>query len=368
MRLIYTLIILTAIGMMGCQSNDSQKKDNPVDNNISSDPQGSLESKSNGYWEKLEMKKIGDGKGGVASLIPMPSSWNLSSGMITGPKGLKISDFPIQSFMANFEPSLNQAYSQAGQRMRQMPGVQQLMQEDFVPWGQSKGLEFVRFYEIPEISKMDKWYVDQLFKAMPSRTEVNAFGIDWKDQNGNPYFQLVHLNVSTSQSMQNWYYLVSGLEADPSYFETAKKQYIFSLANTRYNLEPIMTYNKEEAQRVGQSWAAFNERMVRNQNAFEASQREFVNRSNAVNDAIMSGWRAKNASSDKQQEQFIDGVYERTNVQDPNGNTYKVDEGANQYWMNNNGEYIGTQLQDYNPNLDDNMNEQNWQELTRIKK
>jgi predicted oxidoreductase (fatty acid repression mutant protein) len=32
--------------------------------------------------------------------------------------------------------------------------------------------------------------------------------------------------------------------------------------------------------------------------------------------------------------------------------------GANQYWMNSNGEYIGTQLQNYNPNLDDNMNEQ----------
>jgi len=82
----------------------------------------------------------------------------------------------------------------------------------------------------------------------------------------------------------------------------------------------------------------------------------------------MSGWRERNASSDRQQEQTIDGIYERTNVQDPEtGQKYKVAAGANQYWMNSNGEYISTQLHDYNPNLDKNMNEQKWQQLKQIK-
>ncbi|MBK6838291.1 MAG: hypothetical protein IPG90_08435 [Bacteroidetes bacterium] len=71
---------------------------------------------------------------------------------------------------------------------------------------------------------------------------------------------------------------------------------------------------------------------------FEAQQRAFVNKSNAINDAIMNGWRANNAASDKQQEQRVDGIYERTNVVDPsNGQRYKVAAGANQYWMNSNG-------------------------------
>ena len=215
---------------------------------------------------------------------------------------------------------------------------------------------------------MDRWYSEQLYKAMPSRADVAAFGIEWKTSEGNPYFLLLHINVSTSQTIQSWYYSASSLEADPTHFEAAKKQYIFSLANMHYNLQPIMTYNQQEAQRVGQSWVQHNQRMAQNQASFEASQRAFVNKSGAINDAIMSGWRERNAASDKQQEQTIDNIYERSNVQDPStGQQYKVGAGSNQYWMNSNGEYIGTQLSTYDPNLDNNMNEQRWRELKEIK-
>ncbi len=168
--------------------------------------------------------------------------------------------------------------------------------------------------------------------------------------------------------MQGWYYMCNGLEAEPAHFEKAKKQFIFALSNTRYNLEPIMEYNQQEAQRVGQSWAAHNQRMAQNQANFEASQRAFVNRSNAINDAIMSGWRERNAASDKSHEQFIDVINERENVVDPNsGQKYKVASGSNQYWMNSNGEYIGSNLQGYDPNLDKNMDPQKWQELKKAK-
>lgn len=329
---------------------------------------------SNGYWEKLVMTELRDAKGMVAAVVPFPSSWKImqanSNGgpSITGPNGIKVTDYPTRTFMDNYNPSLQYSYSQSGQQMRAMPGIEQLIQEDFVPVAANSGLQFVKYYEIPEISKMDKWYCDQLLKALPSRSDIAAFGTEWKTKDGNPYFLLIHLNVSTSDAMQYWYYRSSGLEADPEHFEAAKKQYIFSLSNMRYNLEPIMVYNREEAQRIGQSWAAHNQRMAQNQANFEAKQRAFVNKSNAINDAIMSGWRERNASSDRQQEQTIDGIYERSNVQDPEtGQKYKVAAGANQYWMNSNGEYIGTQLQDYNPNLDKNMNEQKWQQLKQIK-
>lgn len=330
---------------------------------------GSNEDKKEGsqFWEKLQMNELRDANGMTAALLPLPASWKLMSGggpTITGPHGVKVTDFPVKSFMYNYDPSLQYAYSQGGQQMRAMPGIEQLIQQDFVPWGNSNGLTFEKYYEIPEISKMDRWYSEQLYKAMPSRADIAAIGTDWKNSNGDPYFLLIHLNVSTSQTLQTWYYMVSGLEAEPAYFEAARKQLIFGLANMRYNLQPIMVYNQQEAQRVGQSWATHNQRMAQNQANFEASQRAFVNKSNAINDAIMSGWRERNAASDKNQEQFLDMINERQNVVDPTtGQGYKVAAGANQYWMNSNGEYIGTKLNDYNPNLDDNMNEQKWQEL-----
>lgn len=253
--------------------------------------------------------------------------------------------------------------------MRPMPQIDQLIKEDFIPWANTKGFQYVKHYEIPEISKLDKWYSDQLYKAMPTNSYVKAYGSEWKDKNGKPYFLIIRLNASETQYMLNWYYMSSLLEADASVFEQAKKQYIFALSNMRYNLEPIMKYNKEEAQRIGQSWEAFNKKMVANQAAFEAQQRAHVNKSNAINDAIMSNWKSGNASSDRNQENFIDMIREETNVQNTEtGKIYKVQEGANLYWMNQDGDYIGTKSPTYNPNLDETINEQKWQELKKIKK
>ena len=376
MRTSYLLLAI-AITAVGC--SDERHTTGESNTAKTAEAGRSEESKahqeSSGFWQKLVIKEFRDNTGTVIVTMPFPSDWSIPDAVrqgepsITGPVGLKVTDFPAQSFMDNYDPGLQQSYYQSGQRLRGMPRIDQLIQEDFVPQMAERGYQLVTHYEIPEVSKMDKWYSDQLYKAMPSRSEITAIGTDWKSEGGRPYFLLIHLNVSTSQTMQTWYYTSAGLEASPAHHERAKKQYIFALANARYNLQPIMAYNEQEAQRVGQSWAAHNQRMAQNQAAFEASQRAHVNKTNAINDAIMSGWRESNAASDRSQERTIDGIYERTNTIDPTtGEGYKVAAGANQYWMNSNGEYIGTQRQDYNPNLDDNMNEQRWRELKDVKR
>jgi len=359
-RFFYTLFIIISFISCNNKSNNTDST-SPTDNKSSN-------AKQNEFWQKLVMNEVPDGKGGVAAIIPLPADWKLNTNgvSISGPNGIKVTDFPAHSFMINYNQSLQYAY--ANTQMRALPSIEQLIQEDFIPAMASKGYEYIKSYEIPEISKMDKWYSDQLFKAMPSTTIAKAFGSDWKDKSGKLFFLLIHVNASETQDMQNWYYMSSLLEADDDVFESAKKSYIFALSNMRYNLEPIMAYNREEAQRVGQNWSAFNQRMAANQAAFESSQRAHVNKSEAINAAIMSGWKSSNAASDKNHEQFIDMIREETNVQNnETGTTYKVQEGTNQYWMNSNGEYIGSNQQNYNPNLDENMNEQKWQELQRIK-
>jgi hypothetical protein len=369
----WSKILLAAIAISAASCNNSTSSNTITVTDTLSDgsiverkTQNNTDAGSENYWEKLVMVEIKDKHGIVAAIMPFPSNWNIGS-VITGPHGIRVTNYPLQLFMINYNPMLQQAYSQTQQRA--MPGIEQLIQEDFVPAAQQRGMQLEKFYEIPEVTKMDKWYSDQLFKAMPSQIEIAAIGIDWKKPDGGSYFQIVHLNVSTSNAGQNWSYYVSGLEAEPEHFEKAKNQYVFALANARYNLEPIARYNREEAQRCNQSWAAHNARMAQNQANFEAQQRAFVNRSNAVNDAIMSGWRERNASGDRMQEATIDGIYERSNVQNTEtGQMYKVQAGANQYWMNRDGEYISTRLNDYDPNLDDNMYHQKWQQLKEVKK
>jgi hypothetical protein len=327
-------------------------------------------SVSNGnYWQKMMMHEVRDNKGTILFWQPLPSDWKFNSHpadgvTIRGPHGIKVTDYPLQSYMHDYSGM----FGQSSMPNRAMPHIDELIQQDVIPSAASIGLRYIKNYELPEVSKMDKWYSDQLYSITPLTKYIKVFGIDWQDNNGNEVFSVLHVSSSKGQYSEVWSYRVSLLEAEPSVFKLARKQYVFSLANMRYNLEPIMAYNQAEAQRIGQSWDAFNKRMAANQAAFEASQRAHINRTNAINDAIMSNWRSSNAASDKNQEQFIDYVYENQNVvNEETGKAYKVQQGYNQYWMNNDGEYIGTPSNTYNPNLDENLNEQNWQKLNQVK-
>lgn len=318
------------------------------------------------------MQPFRDGQGTVVVEMPFPAGWKIIANhkqgepTITGPNGVRITDYPLQTYLYTSDPQMQQTYRMSGQRLRALPDVERLVQEDMVPWAEKRGLKFERQYEVAEISTIDKWYSDQLFKAMPTRSKVVAIGTEWSTASGEKCFVLLHLNSSDGQNLQMWSYYCTALEAEKSHFETARKQLIFGLANARYNLKPIAEYNQREAQRVGQSWAAHNQRMAQNRAAFEASQRAFVNRSTAAHDALMAGWNERNAASDKNQERFIDTINERTKVTDPSsGNNYKVESGYNHYWMNADGKYLSTDKQDYDPNLDKSLNDQKWQELKK---
>lgn len=363
---LFAVIAILALSACNSETSNGQTATTGTTENTSGSTNNQA-NPNNTFWEELVMHEIKDNRGVVSATVPLPSSWKINAnGSISGPNNLKVTNYPLHSFMMNYDPNLQYAYSQTP--MRAMPEIGQLIQEDVVPSAQSLGFKYIKHYELPEVSKIDKWYSDQLYKAMPSESYIFVYGIDLEDRNGNPAFLLLHTTRSESQSMQSWGYFASLLEADNGKLEKAKKQYLFGVTNTRYNLEPIMAYNRSEAEKAGQSWAAFNKRMAANQAAFEAHQAAHINRTNAINDAIMSGWNERSKAMDKNQDQFLDYVYERQNVQNAEtGEKHKVEYGYNRYWMNSDGEYIATQQQNYDPNADENMNQQNWQELNKIK-
>lgn len=387
MRPLYIpLILLALLASCNGSATDNVKAnyadDTEVYNNSTDQPkigtsgntpkQTSKKAPTSNNWEKLVMMPVKDARGRLIAQIPFPSGWKMMPAKqgepsILGPNGVQIMNTPLNSYTYTNDPYMQQMYYQSGTQLRYWPGAEALVQQDLVPELQKEGWLLMNSYLIPEVAKVDKWYNDQLYKVAPMQMEILAIGTEWKDSKGQLAYIVTHVQVSTDANMQYWSHYSSILVAEPDHFKKAVKQYTFALANTRYTLEPIMEYNRSEAEKAGRSWAAFNKRMAQNQANFEQQQRNYVNNSNAVSDAIMDGWRKRNASSDRQQEQYIDGIYEETNtVNTTTGEQYKVDAGYNQYWMNNNGQYISTELDDYNPNYDDNMNDQNWQQLQEV--
>lgn len=331
-----------------------------------------IEKPQSNNWEKLVMLEIRDQQGTVTSRMPFPQGWKMQKAAagqpsLVGPNGVQVINYPYKSFIYVNDPQMQQMYYQSGQTLRYWPGAEQWVQQDLVqPLGQ-EGWQLQRWYPVPEVARMDKWYNDQLYKAMPAQLDVLAIGSEWRDANGDRAFIISHIIVSTDQTMQTWYYFSSLLTADEDHFDRAVKQYIFSMANTRYELGPIMAYNQREAQKAGQSWAAFNQRMAQNQAAFERQQRNYVNNSNAINDAIMDGWKERNASSDRMQEKTVDGIWEQGNaVNSSTGDQYKTSNNYNHYWINSRGEYISTNQSNYDPNLDQDLNGSNWEQLQKV--
>lgn len=366
-----SLVLTISWVFAGC--GDGNAQDAPgaaVATGAQDTPGGADPAAPTGTWQKLVMLPFVDSQGTVTASMPLPADWRIvprktqDDPTLVGPHGIQVIEFPLQFFTYTSDPWMQQSYAQSGQRLRAFPGVEQVVKQDLVPWAAGQGLTLERQYEVPEVTRIDRWYNDQLFKAMPSQMNMVAWATEWRHVSGAPFFLLMHLSSSDTPGMQIWSYYCHGLRVKPEHYETAKKQLIFGLANTHYNPEAIMAYNRREAEKAGQSWAAHNKRMAANQAAFEASQRDFVNRSNSINDSIMSGWRERNASSDRAHEQVIDTITGRSNVVDPStGQTYKVESGSNQYWMNANGEYIGTNDVGYDPNLDEALNREGWTKL-----
>lgn len=305
----------------------------------------------------------------VTGRVPLPQSWNFAGPnneglFLEGPNGIKVYQMKYQSFMYTQDPYYQQIYAQSGANLRQNLSSEQILQQDIIPSTAKQGYSLVRNYPIPQLAKKDEQYFAQLYQVGPSQKNFEVLGAEFNAPDGSGSLLILQKMSSFSQGLLMWGYSGYILDAPKAEFEMAKNHLMNALLNVQHNPQYIAQYNQRERQKSNASWTAHNNRMAANQRSFDATQKAYRESTNAVNDAMMSTWRSQNESSDRMQSQFVDGIWEQKNMTDPNsGNTYKVQEGYNQYWSNGNNEYIGSNDAYYNPNTDNSVNNQNWQQL-----
>lgn len=301
----------------------------------------------------------------VMSRIPLPSSWQKQNGgdyLYTGPNGIKIHGERGGSFIFSKDPQMNQMYQQSGMQVQLPKSIEQVINEGFMEYADKINRKLVRKYPMPQIAAWDKQFDDQLYKSMPSQKTFTVMGLEWRDPDGTSFLTILHHFVSYDQYGGYWGITYSVLEASEGAFDQAKTQYINGLLNQQINPQWLQAVNQKDMQIAQQSNAAHQQRMANIKSFGDQNTARFNDRMAAM-DQNMASWRANQAASDRNQEQFVDYIYGNTNVSDPNtGQTYKVEAGANQYWMNNQGEYIKSDNSLYNPNLDQNINNQTWTE------
>lgn len=301
--------------------------------------------------------------------IPLPSDWKIvtpktiEDPSIIGPNGIKVYYRNGGSYVFSNDPYMQQIYAQSGQQMRSPINAQQIIQQDLQPQLSKHGLALERSYPLPDIAQRSQTYSNKLYKSMPTQQYFDASGSEWSDGKGNTILVIVDQIANDGQGSMFWYYSLKVLEAPDKYFPKAKTAFIYGIVNTQDNPQQIQAYNLSEQQKSNQSWNQHNARMKQNQQNFERQQALHRSTTDAINRSINNTYENQNTASDRLQDKQINVIRDESTVTNPHdGEQYQVDSGADQYWINSDGEYIPSSDPNYNPNLDPNNNRE-WQQV-----
>ena len=320
--------------------------------------------------EQVVMYTVKDPNTGMVSQqIPYPASWKVSeatqgnSPAITGPGGVKVYYWGGEMFTYSNDPYTQQSYQMAGMPMRQPVAIDTYVQQDVAQVMGKKGMRLVKQYPLPQVAASNQAYQSQLYSTEPTRDHYSSMGTEWTDAKGELTFMVVNMRVSQSQSLVFWNTNMQLVSAEKGAMAGAQAALINSIVNTRYNPQQIAAYNANEQRKHSQSQTQFNAQQQENRRHFDQRQQIHRETQDYVNKASTDAYNYRQEVNDGLQHSFNNYINDENTVRDNStGERYQVQTGANQYWMNNNNEYIQSNDALYNPNQDQNVWDQQWKE------
>ncbi len=291
----------------------------------------------------------------VLGYLPMPKDWELKDksnkdgAYIFGPNGVHVYLPRNNAFSYSQLFGYNQMVAESGGQIKPLKSPEQLVKEELVPAFAKDGVQLVRQYHIPELQKYDKEFDQFIFKSIPIRKEFKVLATEWEDKKGNSLLFVIRHYAAYTQENCNWGYLVNMMDAKTSHFKNAKKNYLYSLINTKYNPKWRQVRYMEDAKLSAESQKLHEGRMIGLKAEYQA---------------ILKSGKEHSDMVDRNHKKFMDTHLERQTVS-ASGTSYQVDAGSRVYWINANGEYIPSDNVNFDPNNDPNLNSQTW---TKTKK
>lgn len=379
MKTSYLISILGALLLLSC----GQLKENDFSSQTYNDSEGQFESTAYTTTQgqntnqssrtnpiKLKPYKVNSQQFGmVFGMMPIPKSWevkakNKENILFESSNGVKVYGEQFNSFFYSNNYEQNQFAQQNGNQVKAPKSVERLINEDIKPFLEKKGIRYVGQFPLPQLAQLDKRFNDATFKATPENKQFQCVVTEWEDGKGNKSIGIIRYFTAqyTSIGGMNWGYTINALEAPEAVYEQGKKDYINALINFQYNPNWLQANNQHYAQLSRQSTASHNQRMA----AIKAQGQAAINTGNtysSIADSNHESWKRRNGMTDAGQAKAVDGIWERSNMQDQNGNEYQVEGYSDNVWVNNNDEYIGTDNTNWNPNIDTATYYTEWEPL-----
>lgn len=284
--------------------------------------------------------------GELFSEVPLPSDWKVTPQVWSAPGNIRAREIAGE-FLSGVDTS-----------------VDQIIQSKLIPMLTQTGNRVLSIEDYPQIAEYDRQYYAQLWKVAPSQDHHVAKGIVYEGDANLKGVLVVHFTKSRSQFGTSVFYTMHLLEGSAGAFDGRKREFLRALANIKPNLEQIAAYNQREQQKAATSMGNFNARQQQKQQQFDdwmATQRQS---SSSALDSSMESWRRRQGMIDSGHQKQVDAIRGTAPIYNSNtGQTWEVEDGHDRYYMNNSGEYIPTDDQFYDPNMDPALNNQEWMEV-----
>lgn len=298
--------------------------------------------------------------------IPFPATWEQhDSGefAFTGPNGIKVYGQGGQYFHYSNDPMMMDLYQQTGMKVKYPLTMEQSIDEFLISTANKSNRKMVKKYPIPQLLEGYKNFVGMIFKTEQNPVQFDATAIEWVDPDGTRWLTVFFYQFEQGQGSILWGCAAGAIGAPEAYFKQAKQDYLNGILNKQINPQWIFKMNQttESTIRRGeeahasreaqfksgvaqrqQQWQADQELKARNQKQWEANQEAISRRNEMVSDAILG----------------------KVNIIDPqSGESSKIDNTNNRYWVNSQNEYIGTNTTYHDPNKNSYMNGETWREF-----
>lgn len=321
----------------------------------------------------LEMKAIRDPKTGrITSYFPLPSDWKLvttaagDEGM-DGPDGISVHFTSPESYFFNVDPYLAQM---GGKVVANPVPLASIFRDRVAPQIQKQGGQLINQYSLEETARSSH----KKLQSALSRSRLQFYGIhasEWKHPDGTQSLILISQGIMHAQAGSNWWVSFTEVEAPSQSFSEAKDRYLFAIANWQPDQQTAQAHaanlgrmEAESQERLRRNAVAFNDKMRRNEAAFQERQRSHKSTYDAINSSSMESYRDRSNSQDQLRNMENNMIHEEQSAANPwGGESFQVQAGYQDYYMNLQGEVIGSNDVNFQPNTHRDFNHTQWRKV-----
>ncbi len=312
-----------------------------------------------------------DAKTGMASSrIPLPADWtqltNNKEFTYEGPNNIRVSAAGGATFQFTNNPDMAQMFQMQGTSNQPPMSIEAITQRFFMPIAQQTNRKLTRTYELPQLARKSLKDSSQYYSAMPQQLDAKSYALEWTDNQGMSYVSVVNINIAYSQPSSYWILMSQYLEAPHEHFPAARDALINGLINAQTNPQWLALRNQQDRER---SQASSRQHVAR-MNSLRAAGNAAAETGriySEISDINHQGYMNRDQMNSAGHQRTINAIGERTVIANPEtGNRYNVQSGSNQYWVNQNDRYLGSDNPNYDPRLDPSMNQQEWIEYEEV--